>query len=109
MGHHFAEHYTSSGQSQNHHANSDHTFHSISASEGLQVIEDEDLVAILKDVSGDTFEDNKCDYNCDISEKPAAASSKKPVNKISAAEIVTEAIQRIDPAATATGLKSSTS
>ena len=63
----------------------------------------------MKDVSGDTFEDNKCDYNCDISEKPAAASSKKPVNKISAAEIVTEAIQRIDPAATATGLKSSSS
>ena len=35
--HHFAEHYTSSGHSQNHHANSDHTFHPISASEGLQV------------------------------------------------------------------------
>ena len=73
----------------------------------LQVIEDEDLVAILKDVSGDTFEENNCDFKCDITEK---AGVKKSVhNKISTAEIVTEAIQRIDNPGKSSGFGSGSS
>ena len=75
----------------------------------MQVIEDEDLVAILKDVSGDTFDENNRDCNyCDITgEKPAAGQPVKKSgsvhNKISTAEIVTEAIQRIDSSHPGTG------
>ena len=53
--HHFAEHYTSSGQSQNHHANSDHTFHPISASEGLQVKRWSHYLKITQNVALELF------------------------------------------------------